>query len=141
MSLNPDTVSAIVESLQTPGINPNNPNERYKHKYLLTNDGSIKKYIGVEVVKNEQDDSIELKQKFLIKRILTAVGLAKDMTNASKPTPVMKPLLHKDLNGLPRKYDWNYRSIVGMLGYLQNSTRPDISMATHTSMCKILQRS
>ena len=43
----------------------------------------------------------------------------------------MKPLLHKDLNGLPRKYDWKYRSIVGMYGYLQNSTRPDISMATH----------
>ena len=55
MSENPDTVSAIVESLQT-GINPNNPNKRYKHKYLLTNDGSIKNYLGVEVVKNEQDD-------------------------------------------------------------------------------------
>ena len=60
MSENPDTLSAIVESLQT-GINPNNPNERYKHKYSLTNDGSIKNYLGVEVVKSEQDGSIELK--------------------------------------------------------------------------------
>ena len=59
------------------------------------------------------------------------MGLDLEIESASKPTPVIKPLLHKDLNGLPRKYDWNYQSLVGMLGYLQNLTRPDISMATH----------
>ena len=77
------------------------------------------------------DGKIELRQKRLIKRIIESVGLEKDVLAASKPTPVGTPLLNKDLEGLPRKYDWNYRSIVGMLGYLQGSTRPDISMATH----------
>ena len=130
MSENLRVVDDIVKSLQT-GINPANPNVRYKTKYSLTNDGSIKNYLGVEVIKNEQNGTLELKQKFLIERILKAIDLDKEITNASKPTPVMKPLLHKDLEGLQRKYDWNYRSLVGMLGYLQNSTRPDISMATH----------
>ena len=26
---------------------------------------------------------------------------------------------------------WKYRSVIGMLGYLQNTSRPDIAMATH----------
>ena len=49
----------------------------------------------------------------------------------SKDNPVVKPLLHKDSEGLNRKYDWNYRTAVGILTYLQGSTRPDISMAVH----------
>ena len=131
MSENKNTVDKnIVKSLQT-GIDPSNPNVRFKTKYTLTNDGGVNNYLSVEVVKDEKKGTLELKQKYLIERILKAVDLDKEMKNGSKPTPVTKPLLHKDLKGLPRKYDWNYRSIVGMLGYLQNSTRPDISMATH----------
>ena len=30
-----------------------------------------------------------------------------------------------------RKASWKYRGIIGMLGYLQGTTRPDIAMATH----------
>ena len=52
------------------------------------------------------------------------------MTN-SRPTPVVGPLLSRDEDGPDRKSDWNYRTLTGMLGYLQMTTRPDISMATH----------
>eukprot|EP00978_Attheya_sp_CCMP212_P044374 scaffold308379_cov37-Attheya_sp.AAC.2 len=52
-----------------------------------------------------------------------------DDTFKSRATPASTPLLSKDPDGAPWKYDWNYRSAVGMLGYLQGSTRPDISMA------------
>jgi hypothetical protein len=129
LSKKAETVDEIVDSLKT-GTDARDPGRKFKYKYTLTNDGSIKNYLGVEVVKNN-DNSIQLKQKFLIERIIDAVNLNKDMTNSSKPTPVTKPLLHKDREGLPRKHEWNYRSLVGMLGYLQGSTRPDISMATH----------
>ena len=44
-------------------------------------------------------------------------------------TPVGKTLLHKYLMVVPRKYGWNYQTAVGMIGYLQQNTRPDISMA------------
>ena len=33
--------------------------------------------------------------------------------------------------GVPRKYGWNYRTSVGMIGYLQQNTRTDISMENH----------
>jgi hypothetical protein len=39
--------------------------------------------------------------------------------------------LNKDLQGVPRKYDWEYHGVIGMLTYLTGSVRPDIAMATH----------
>ena len=54
-----------------------------------------------------------------------------DKKNNIKPTPVINPLLHKDLEGLERKHSWKYRKAIGMLTYLQGTTRADISMATH----------
>ena len=48
-----------------------------------------------------------------------------------RPTPVSSPLLHKDLDGKERVKRWNYRSVIGMLTYLQGISRPDISMAVH----------
>ena len=52
------------------------------------------------------------------------------MTN-SRPTPVVGTLLTRDEDGPERKHDWKYRTLTGMIGYLQGTSRPDISMATH----------
>jgi len=129
MSQKRETIKKIIKSLQD-GKDPDNPQVTYKAKYVLTDDGEIKNYLGVQVLRN-RDGSIELKQKFLIERIIDAVGLDKSLIGSAKPVPAIKPLLSKDLDGPPRKCDWNYRSVVGMCGYLQSSTRPDISMAVH----------
>ena len=48
-----------------------------------------------------------------------------------KRTPATKPLLYKDQDDIPRKHQWNYRQVIGMLNYLISTTRPGISMATH----------
>ena len=40
-------------------------------------------------------------------------------------------LLNKDLDGVPQKYDWEYRGAIWMLTYLTGSVRPDIAMAVH----------
>ena len=49
----------------------------------------------------------------------------------TKRVPATKPLLHKDVDGVERKHNCHYRQVIGMLNYLQGSTRPDISMAIH----------
>ena len=49
----------------------------------------------------------------------------------SRTTPFAKPLIYKDNEEVKRKQTWNYRSLVGMLSYLQGSVRPDIFMAVH----------
>jgi hypothetical protein len=72
--------------------------------------------------------SFQLTQPFLIEQIMQLLGFNNGKTN-EKLTPVGKPLLNKDLNGIPTKYDWEYRAAIGMLTYLAGSVRPDIAMA------------
>ena len=78
--------------------------------------------------------TFELSQPFLIDRILNFLSLCNNEfesdTNFTS-MPVAKGLLHRDLDGKPRKYTWKYRTSVGMLSYLQNTSRPEISMAVH----------
>ena len=98
--------------------------------YILTDEGSLSKYLGVDV-KYKRQGYIELVQPFLIQRIIDLLGLEGDSKHNTKPTPAVKPLLHKDLKGESRKNNWNYRQAIGMMTYLQATTRPDIAMAVH----------
>ena len=93
----------------------------------FTDDGDLTTYLGMDVIKN--DKTIELKQPHLISRILKAMGI--DETFNEKSTTACKPLLNKDLNGDNRTTNWNYRQVIGMLNYLQGSTRPDLAMSVH----------
>jgi hypothetical protein len=98
-------------------------------KFVFTDKGSIDKYLGVDI-KQIDSKSFKLSQPFLIKRITKLLGIENGRTN-EKLTPVGKPLLIKDLDRAPHKYDWNYRGAIGMLTYLTRSVRPDMAMPTH----------
>ena len=99
-----------------------------EEKFTFTDDDNLEKYLGVDV-KRKKDGTIELTQPHLIERVLLQLGIDEKVN--SHPTPAVKPLLYKDLDGLPQKYDWSYRKLIGMLTYLQGTSRPDISMAVH----------
>ena len=104
-------------------------------KFDLTDEGDINMYLGVEIEmhenpgENQQLTSFEMKQPFLIGRILDLLEVNEG--DNSKPTPATKPVLTKDADGEPRFHDWNYRQAIGMMSYLTGSTRPDISMAVN----------
>ena len=86
------------------------------------------------VIERYKDKHYEIKQPFLIDGILTLLEIY-DKVNP-KSTPVTKPLLHKDKEAGPRARSWNYRAAIGMLNYLQASSRPKIAIAF--LICKIL---
>ncbi len=113
-----DRIDALIQSLHGGS-----------EKFVLQDEGSIDKYLGVNI---KQLDSMQLKltQPFLIERISIFLGIADGKTN-EKLTPVGKPLLNKNLQGVPRKYDWEYCGVIGMLTYLTGSVWPDIVMAVH----------
>ena len=70
----------------------------------------------------------------MIDRIVALLNLNQDdlgFNTNPKTTPVGKPVLNKYLDGKPRKEDWNYRTAVGMLTYLQGNSRHEISMSVH----------
>ena len=98
-------------------------------KFEFTDDGNLEKYLGVDV-HWRKDGKIELTQPHLITRILEVLGMDPKTVNP-RSTPAVKPVLSKDVQGKDRKTTWSYRQAVGMLNYLQGTTRPDISMAVH----------
>ena len=98
-------------------------------KFEFTDEGPIDKYLEVEIEKLNGSEFI-LCQPYLIDRILPTLNVVEKNYN-KRDVPVVGPLLGRDLDGAKRKHNWSYRSAIGMLGYLQNSTRPNISMAVH----------
>ena len=102
-------------------------------EFILTDEGNINKFLGIDI-KQVTKNKFELSQPFLTERIVKLLGLENNKFGIdcnTKVTPVGKPLLNKDLAGKPRKLTWKYRTAIGMLTYLQNNSRPEISMAVH----------
>jgi hypothetical protein len=97
--------------------------------FALQDEGSIDKYLGVEISQVDSS-SFQLTQPFLIERITQLLGIDNGKTN-KKLTPVGKPFLNKDLDGILQKYDWEYQAAIGMLTCLTGSIRPDIAMTVH----------
>ncbi len=97
--------------------------------FVQQDEGSIDKYLGVNIRQIDKD-SFKLLQPFLIEQITSFLGIADGKTNKIL-SPAGKPLLNKDLLGVPQKYDWEYWGTIGMLTYLTGSVQPDIAMATH----------
>jgi len=97
-----------------------------KSEFQLTNAGFFNTCHGVSGNKIDKN-MLKLSQPNLIEKIIKTLGLENAKT---APTPA-SIILTKDEDGEEREHNWNYRSVVGMLGYLQQTTRPDISFAVH----------
>jgi hypothetical protein len=92
----------------------------------LTQEESITAFLGIEV--NQERDFYNLTQPRLIARCIEAVGM-QDANSARTPSTTQP--IGADSNGQPFCETWQYASVVGMLMYLANNTRPDIAFATH----------
>jgi hypothetical protein len=69
--------------------------------FVLQDEGLIDKYFGVKI-KQLDDSSFELTQPILIEQVTKFLGIDNGRTNENV-TPVGKPLLNKDLNGVPAR--------------------------------------
>jgi hypothetical protein len=101
--------------------------------FELVDQGSIDKYLGL-LIRDIDANTFKMSQPFLICRILDFLSLDENKTKG-QDTPVGKPLLNCDLDGVPWKHTWLYHGGVGMLSYLANSVRPEIQMAVHQTAC------
>ena len=85
-------------------------------------------YLGVNI-KKLQDGSYEFTQRALIDSIINDAGLKGEKV---KPAPANVSLqLNAFKDEPPFDLDFNYRSAVGKLNYLAQTTRPDIMYSAH----------
>ena len=98
--------------------------------FVFTEEGTMNLYLGVDISQLPDKKGFTLSQPFLIDRVIQALNFdPKTTKSATNNTPAGYPLLNKVENGPARKASWKYRGIIGMLGYFQGTTRPDIAMA------------
>jgi hypothetical protein len=91
---------------------------------------SVAGFLGVHIERNQSDGSIKLTQVGLIKRIVASLGIENEpaVQTLTSPTPLVK-----DAEGDPPDGSFNYASVIGMLGYLQSNSRPDIAYAVSSA--------
>jgi hypothetical protein len=97
-----------------------------KKNMPLTMEDSVTAFLGIKVERNKS--GYKLSQPGLIAKIIEASDL-KDC-NAVR-TPAATTPLGADPNGERHNEKWEYNSVVGMLMFLANNTRPDIAYAVH----------
>jgi hypothetical protein len=94
----------------------------------IKDQGHLADYVGVNI-KKIKDGSYEFTQHALIDSVIADVGLTDVKT---KPVPAkVAILIHAFKDATPFNLNFNYRSVVGKLNYLSQTTRPDIMYATH----------
>lgn len=99
-------------------------------KLDLTVEGDVGDFLGVKI-ERLKDGSIKLTQPQLIDSILKDLRL--DSPNVrTKVTPAKtSSILKRHEDGDPHDGHFNYRSVVGKMGYLEQSTRPDLAYSLH----------
>jgi Reverse transcriptase (RNA-dependent DNA polymerase) len=92
----------------------------------LTKEQSVTAFLGIQIQRSPT--SYTLLQPKLIQQIIDSSFMSD--CNGAK-TPAQSTPLGADINGNKFNEKWEYSSIVGMLMFLANNSRPDIAFATH----------
>ncbi len=110
-----EKLQADIREIQEAGLN-------------IEDQGHPANYVGVNI-KKMKDGSYEFTQRALIDSITQDVGLNDAKT---KPVPAkVAQLLHAHNDAPSFDLDFNYRSVVGKLNYLVQTTCPDVMYAVH----------
>ena len=96
-------------------------------EFTLTDEGILTDYPGIHF-ETKEDGSFEATQTGLVDKIIAAAGLI-DCNPSEMPTAQLP--IGRDTEGESYCKDWEYNSIIGMLQYLQQHTRPDITYAVN----------
>ena len=99
-------------------------------KLNITVEGDIQDFLGVNIERKE-DGKISFSQPHLVDKVLEALFLKNKNLNAKDTPAASSRILHRHSDSPPFDNSFHYRSVVGMLNYLEKGTRSDIAYATH----------
>ena len=101
------------------------PNE--ESPFEFRDEGELSAFLGIKIEKTK-DGKFNLTRPGLIEKVLVASGMIDSNSNS---TPSALEHLGPDEHGESINESWEYASIIGILMYLANNTRPDIAHAVH----------
>ena len=93
-------------------------------------EGSVFEYLGIEIHKTSEG-GYQFLQKGLTIKILDATKMM-DCNAKSAPTKQDAPL-GSNPNRKLAKREWNYASVIGMMLYLAENSRPECARFTHNT--------
>ena len=96
----------------------------------ITEEGDIYDFLGVSIT-NQQDDNIHFHQHHLINQILTDLKMNYNDTKRKTIPSQSSKILSRHSNSTPHDRSFDYRSILGKLGYLERGSRPEIAYIVH----------
>jgi len=91
--------------------------------------GTLNEYLGIEV-QQQRNGNIHLKQPTMIKQILHSLSF-NQRTKAKQNPAKIRTTLNRGTTEPTNNATWDYRSIIGKLNYIEQTTRPDIAFAAH----------
>ena len=95
----------------------------------VTDEGNIEDFLGVNITRMD-DNSIHLHQPHLIDQILKDLNIQENA--GIKDTPAKSStILSRHSISTPHDNSFNYKSIIGKLGYLEKGSCPDIAYIVH----------
>jgi hypothetical protein len=98
-------------------------------KLNITVEGKVTDFLGVKIDR-QGDGTIKFSQPHLIDKILKALRLGEDAKIKETPAASSR-ILHRHINSDPFDESFDYRSVIGMLNYLDAGSRSDTAYATH----------
>ena len=111
----------IDKEVQVLGIKQRNEEQPLEYR----DEGEVSAFLGIKIEKRYE---FYLSQPGLINKVLKASGMEDCNPNTTYTTLEQ---LGPDVDGKKMDESWDYISIIGMLIYLANNTRPDIAYAIH----------
>ena len=98
-------------------------------KFDIMDEGDLNDFLVINVTR-KPDGTVELTQPKLIERILSVLNV--QPSTKTKRTPGRAGhVLRKCEDAEPHKADWEYRSVIGKMNYLEKSTRPETANTVH----------
>jgi hypothetical protein len=99
-------------------------------KLDITMEGDIQDFLGVNI-QREKDGSITFSQPHLVDKILNAMSMTDKKMKPKDTSYAASKILHRHSNSPNFDNSIDYRSVIGMLNYLDKGSRSNIAYITH----------
>ena len=97
--------------------------------FVFTEEGDVTEYLGIKI-NHHRDRSMRLSQPYLLKQIIDSIS-GMEGANPREIPAMLSVTLTKNCQGKPRKGNWNYRSVIGMLNFVAKCAHLDIECLVH----------